>query len=163
MSDTVTLDPVQETIAKAIGRIASGVYIITSQADPTGKVGMLGSWVMQAGFEPPTVSVALHPDREVYKAIQASKRFSIQVISETNKSLMKSFYKYSPTQFETVTHELSSDGIVLQEAIATMHCLLTQSIPAGDHHIVLGQVISAVTQNIDHSPMIHLRQSGFHY
>ena len=50
-------------IASVLGRLPSGLFILTARrgADET---GMLASWIMQAGFDPPMITVAaLHKDR----------------------------------------------------------------------------------------------------
>ncbi|MEZ4575617.1 MAG: hypothetical protein R2857_11990 [Vampirovibrionales bacterium] len=47
-----------ETFAKALGRVASGIYIISTGRVPDAQ-GMLTSWVMQAGFEPPQLTIAV--------------------------------------------------------------------------------------------------------
>jgi hypothetical protein len=43
-------------IGEALGRIPSGVFIATAE-EGSEKVGMLASWVQQAGFDPPTRSI----------------------------------------------------------------------------------------------------------
>jgi hypothetical protein len=68
----------KESIGAAIGRIPSGVFVITAQRGEQ-KIGMMASWVAQAGFEPPCISVAIHPEREIYAAIEESGRFSVNV------------------------------------------------------------------------------------
>ena len=55
----------KENIGAAIGRIPSGVFVITAKNSSGEKIGMLGSWVAQAGFEPPCVSVAVAPGPDV--------------------------------------------------------------------------------------------------
>jgi hypothetical protein len=57
--------------AIALGRIPSGLFVISWQeagADRT----MLASWVMQAGFAPPVVSVAVAPSRDLLVASRFS-------------------------------------------------------------------------------------------
>ena len=49
--DTKSLDPV-------LGRVPSGIFILTVGTGDRA-TGMLASWVMQAGFEPPMVTVAV--------------------------------------------------------------------------------------------------------
>jgi flavin reductase (DIM6/NTAB) family NADH-FMN oxidoreductase RutF len=153
---------VKELVGSALGKISSGLYIVTCQGNDN-SMGMLASWIMQAGFEPPMLSVALSPERELYKAILVSKQFSIQVVSTEKKTIMKSFYKYTPNQFDTVAHTVTPDGIVLSDAMATLHCKLTEVVPVRDHHLLLGEVLSASRQNQTVEPMVHTRKSGFSY
>ena len=51
-------DPADPPLARALGRIPSGLYIVSTVRDGR-PVGFLGSFVMQMGFEPPTVFACL--------------------------------------------------------------------------------------------------------
>ena len=44
--------------ALALGRIPSGLYVVTTLRDERA-VGFVGSFVMQMGFAPPTVAIAV--------------------------------------------------------------------------------------------------------
>lgn len=152
----------KENIGQALGRIPSGVFIITAKSGGQ-KVGMLASWIMQSGFEPPCVSVAVHPDRELYKAVEETGVFSINVLSNENMNLMKAFGKYSPDQFDGVDFADSEWGLVLNEAVAVLHCKLKEKVEGSDHHTLIAEVQDGLYLNPDQDPMVHLRKSGFHY
>ena len=47
-----------ERIGAALGKIPSGVFIATSTQDGE-EIGMLASFVEQAGFNPPTITLSL--------------------------------------------------------------------------------------------------------
>ena len=152
----------KDAIGAAIGRIPSGVFVITAKRGDE-KIGMLGSWVMQAGFEPPCVTVAVHPDRELYSAIEQSGHFSINVLSNENMNLMKTFSRYSPDQFKEVECTEEAQGIRLNEAVAVLHCRLKEKLTGSDHHVLLGEVVDGSYLNHEQAPMVHLRKSGFNY
>ncbi|MCE3234559.1 MAG: flavoprotein oxygenase family protein [Vampirovibrio sp.] len=152
----------KEGIGAAIGRIPSGVFIITAKRGEQ-KIGMMGSWVAQAGFEPPCISVAVHPDREIYSAIEQSGSFCVNVLSNENMNLMKAFSRYSPDQFDGVPHTETEYGLALDEAVAVMHCKLKSKCEAADHHLFIGEVVDGTYLNHEEAPMVHLRKSGFNY
>jgi flavin reductase (DIM6/NTAB) family NADH-FMN oxidoreductase RutF len=152
----------KEDIGAAIGRIPSGVFIVTAKQGDQ-KVGMMASWVMQAGFEPPCVSVAVHPDRELYKIIEETGRFSINVISNANMDLMKTFSKYSPNQFDEVEFEETDCGVTLPAAVAVLECKVKDKMTVTDHHVYVAEVLNGNYMNRDLEPMVHLRKSGFNY
>ena len=54
----------QSQLASVLGRVPSGLFILTLRHNNE-ETGMLTSWVMQAGFEPPMVTVALKHGRHV--------------------------------------------------------------------------------------------------
>jgi flavin reductase (DIM6/NTAB) family NADH-FMN oxidoreductase RutF len=55
--------PAAPEIATALGRIPSGLFVVT-WCDGGSDRCMLASWVMQAGFAPPQVSVAIGESRD---------------------------------------------------------------------------------------------------
>lgn len=152
----------KEAIGAAMGRIPSGVFIIISRRG-TEKIGMMGSWVAQAGFEPPCISVAVHPDREIYRAIEESGMFSVNILSNENMNLMRAFSKYSPEQFDGIAITETPQGIALDEAVAVMHCTVKCKCETADHHLFIGEVVDGAYLNHEQAPMIHLRKSGFNY
>jgi len=152
----------KDAIGAAIGRMPSGVYIITCRSR-TEKVGMLASWVMQGGFEPPMITVALNPERELFKLVKEIKRFSVNILSVDNTTLMKVFSKFTPNQFEVVPCVGSDYGITLNEAVAVLHCELTNDYAMGDHHLLVAEIKAAEELNLGTAPFVHLRKSGFNY
>ena len=45
-------------VGPALGKIPSGLYIASSHIDGVA-VGMLASFIEQAGFEPPTITISM--------------------------------------------------------------------------------------------------------
>jgi len=162
MEKTAEQSTVKEAIGAAIGRIPSGVYVVIAKRGDQ-KIGMMGSWVAQAGFEPPCVSVAVSPEREIYSAIEESGRFSINVLSNENMNLMKAFSRYSPEQFDGLDFTETEQGIVLNECVAVLHCKLKGKFDGSDHHLFIGEVTDGAYMNHELAPMVHLRKSGFNY
>jgi len=162
MEKTAEQAPSKDAIGAAIGRIPSGVHIIIAKRGEQ-KIGMMGSWVTQVGFEPPCISVAVHPDREIYGAIEESGYFSVNVLSNENMNLMKAFSRYSPDQFDGVDFSETVPGVTLNEAVAVMHCQVKGKCEAADHHLFIGEVVDGAYLNHELAPMVHLRKSGFNY
>lgn len=151
-----------EAIGVPLGRVASGVYILTA-ADGEEKVGMIGSWVMQTSFDPPGISVAVHPDRELYKLIEKTGKLTVNVISKDAVNLMQAFGKYSPDQFDKVGHDTTAHGVVLNDAIAVLECEVRDKTQPGDHVVFFAEVKDGKMLNPDQDPFVHLRKSGFSY
>ena len=58
MNDTPLSD-----VAVALGRVPSGLFVVTARNSAGEETAFLASWVMQAGFDPPALSVAVGEDR----------------------------------------------------------------------------------------------------
>lgn len=158
----MTTETRNENVGVAIGRIPSGVFVLTA-SNGTQKVGMLGSWVMQTGFEPPSIAVAIHPERELYKLVEETGRFTVNVLSNENMNLLRAFSKYSPDQFDGVALEEGEYGVSLKESVAFMECRVMQKVAAADHHLFIAEVVNGAHLDHEQAPMVHLRKSGFNY
>ncbi|HTL28205.1 MAG TPA: flavin reductase, partial [Tepidisphaeraceae bacterium] len=71
-------DELKHSIGKALGRVPSGVFILTARHSDQASA-MMASWVQQASFHPPTVSIALAKDRPIAEIIRASKQCVLSV------------------------------------------------------------------------------------
>src|ERR1700723_3031812 len=82
--------PMTDSIADILGRIPSGLFVLTTRHGEQDS-GMLASWVMQAGFEPPMVSVAVRSDRHIAEWLTAGSPFVLHVLPTGQKTLLKHF------------------------------------------------------------------------
>lgn len=160
-----------DSVGPLLGRIPSGLFIVTwreGDADRT----MLTSWLMQAGFEPPAISIAVGRDRQFLKAASGDLRFVVNQLADSQRSLLGRFGKPVPDgqdPFAGIAISRSPCGAaVLPDTVGWMECH-GRPLPAepaatseGDHQIVIGDVTVAGTGPAD-APLVHLRKSGLHY
>jgi hypothetical protein len=79
-------------LALALGRIPTGLYVVSTLAD--GKpLGFVGSFLMQVGFQPPTLCVAIANGREHLAAIKSHGKFSVSILDAASQKLMGAFFK----------------------------------------------------------------------
>ena len=65
---------------KALGRLSGGLYVVTArqgQGETARGGAMVASWVSQASFEPPGLTVAVAKDRAIEALLQVDDRFEI--------------------------------------------------------------------------------------
>ena len=153
--------------ASALGRIPSGLFIVTWRVADADR-GMLASWVMQAGFEPALVSVAVGTSRDLLGVIRAGGPFAVNVLAESQRSLLARFGKppaAGEDPFAGLTVHRTPAGVAaLAEAAAWLECRgVAEAAAAGaDHVIVLGRIEAAGGQP-DVVPLVHLRRNGLKY
>ncbi len=159
----------KETVSKLVpilGRVPSGIYILTARHEGQ-ETGMLASWVMQAGFDPPMITVAVKHGRYVADWLHARADFCLNVVAEHEKSLLSHFARgFEPDQpaFEGLEIErLTDEAPVLKTgSIGYLLCRPTGHIDSDDHHIFLAEVVDGHLTS-DKPPMLHVRKSGSHY
>jgi len=166
---SVTLDPSQqkESIGKAIGRIPSGVYIVTL-SDKGERHGMMATWVAQAAFEPPTISLSLNKQRQFLTQVVPGAQLTLNVLSANNMNIFKSFAapaKDGVDRFEglSLVESKQASGPVFAEAVAYMDLKVTSLVEAGDHVVALAEVVGGGLLNEEAQPLVHLRKNGFGY
>ena len=165
MSATPSED-LKATVGKALGRVPSGVFVLTAfhQGRPW---AMLASWVQQAGFDPPAVSVAVAKDRPVRETLLAARRFALAVVPQDDSTLMKKYARgVAPDKdpFEGLELTKTPAGIpVPSAALAYLDCeLLDVCDFGGDHELFVARVTAGDTFR-DGKPFMHSRGNGFHY
>lgn len=155
----------KEGIGKALGRLASGVFIVTL-GNSEERDGMLATWIGQSAFEPPIITVAVKKERPILSKLNQDNLFVVNVLGKKNNHIFKNFAKpYSPDvdRFADLSVSDKHSGPVFLDALAYMSCTVIGQMPAGDHVLVLGQVTDGALLNSDQEPMVHLRGNGFQY
>jgi flavin reductase (DIM6/NTAB) family NADH-FMN oxidoreductase RutF len=149
-----------------LGRVPSGIFILTIGTGPRA-TGMLASWVMQAGFEPPTVSVAVKLGRYVCDWLTAGEPFVLNLVGESQKEFLKHFGKgFAPEEpaFEGLKVATCARGVpVLADAIGHMECEPIGHVDSGDHRLFLAKVVRGKLIDTEAKPMVHIRTSGARY
>ena len=74
----------------ALGRIPSGLYAVGAGHGGE-RIGMLCSFVEQAGFEPPMISIALGADRPLRQVLERGELFSVNILGTEDKALLAAF------------------------------------------------------------------------
>jgi flavin reductase (DIM6/NTAB) family NADH-FMN oxidoreductase RutF len=153
----------------ALGRLPSGIYILTARdASGTRSTGMLASWVQQAGFQPPMLTVAIGVDRYIRSWLRETGRFTLNQIASGHKPLVKHFGRgFGPDDPAFDGLKLLADpGIdappILAEAMAYLIVDVRGELIGQDHAIVLGEVVGGALLT-DEEPMVHVRKIGSHY
>jgi len=164
-----------EATAAALGRIPSGLFVVTWRgqedgADATDRA-MLASWIMQGGFVPPLITIAVGASRDLMAAIDQCKPFVVNVLGESQRSLVGRFGKpAAPGEdpFAGLMVNRSPSGTALiPDATAWLECqAVTQAGGSGgqmgDHVIILARVLAAGT-GPEQAPLVHVRRNGLRY
>jgi len=162
-------DEHKEKIGLALGRIPSGLFIVTfynlelNQPD-----GVLMSWIQQASFEPPMVSVSVKKGRKALELIEKAGQFAVNIMGKENAKIIGSFYKgVGAAKFEGIAtiQAPHSKLLVLADANAYLECKVNSTVDlGGDHCSIIGAVLGGQLLNTDQNePSVHLRKNGFDY
>jgi flavin reductase (DIM6/NTAB) family NADH-FMN oxidoreductase RutF len=151
--------------AAALGRVPSGLFVLTARHGDE-ETGMLASWVQQCSFDPPLLSIALRRGRSIGAWLRLGDTVVVNVLDEGQTDMVAYFGRgIDPgvNVFRELELERTIEGTaVLAEALAFLACKVTASNPAGDHELLVLQVVDGRVLG-DGKPMIHVRKNGLHY
>jgi flavin reductase (DIM6/NTAB) family NADH-FMN oxidoreductase RutF len=149
-------------LAQALGRVPTGLYIVTTRQHGA-PMGFVGSFVMQLGFEPPTMCVAIGKDRDHLAAIRAHGHFGLSILDKGSQGLMGAFFKKEVDPFEELATTDAPGGCpTLDGSLAWLECRVTGEHETPDHIVVFGTV-EAGQQLREGEPAVHLRKNGLGY
>jgi flavin reductase (DIM6/NTAB) family NADH-FMN oxidoreductase RutF len=155
----------RKQLLAALGRIPSGLFVLTARQGDA-ETGVLTSWVQQCSFEPPQVTVALKRGREVAGWLAPEARFVLNVLDDSQTDMIGHFGRGFPLgepAFEGLDVERPAGGPpVLSEALAYLECRVAGLCSAGDHDLLIAEVVGGRVLNEGH-PMVHVRKHGSHY
>ncbi|MFM7242551.1 MAG: flavin reductase family protein [Planctomycetaceae bacterium] len=153
--------PAVSEIAIALGRVPSGLFVVAWREGEADRC-MLASWVMQAGFVPPLVSVAIAESRDLMAAIDRGQPFAVSVLAESQRGLLARFGKPGPDAFTGLdVHRTASGLAALADAAAWMECRAATRAPHGDHVVVIAEIVTA--GGAGGEPAVHVRRNGLRY
>ena len=151
----------------ALGRVIGSLCVLTTRkAELSG--AMVASWVSQASFSPPGITVAVAKDRAVEALLHKGDRFALNVLAQGRETgLMKQFlqpFEPGADRFAGLELENSpSDQPLLPEALAWLDGKVSQRMECGDHWLIYAEVDQGGLFDPDGSTAVHQRRSGANY
>lgn len=127
---------------------------------------MLASWIQQCSFSPPQITLTIQKERYLVDWLAVDATFAVNVLDDSQTDMIIHFGRgFAPDAraFENLAIQRSANqNVVLREALAYLECKVKQTVEAGDHHLILAEVIDGELLGEGH-PMIHVRKNGLHY
>ena len=140
-----------------------GVYILSSVNEGEYCVSTI-TWVSQASFEPPMISVCIKRNSASYEIVKKRGEFILHLLGDNQKELASTFFK--PTIFENEKlngqeFSLANNLPLLKDIPAYIQCKVVEILENGDHPLFLAEVVNAKINN-DSDPL-ELRKTGWTY
>jgi flavin reductase (DIM6/NTAB) family NADH-FMN oxidoreductase RutF len=155
----------REAMGRALGLIPSGIFVVTATRGGV-RSAYVGSWIQQAAFEPPAITIAMNKHRPLLSLLEPGSGIGVNILGRRQAALYARFEKgfsleEDPFVGEAVTTAVTGAPL-LEEAFAYLDCRVRTMLDAGDHVVVLAEVLAgAVRQSGE--PMTYTRRSGFTY
>jgi flavin reductase (DIM6/NTAB) family NADH-FMN oxidoreductase RutF len=143
-----------------------GLYVVTVAASGE-EHGMTANWVTQAAFEPPMIAIAVENTSKTIEMIRDAHYFGVSLLAAGQRDLAGKLGRSSdqaPSKLKGIRTKPApvSKTPVLADALGWVECRAIASLPAGDHTLVLGEVVEAGVENPD-AQALTLQESGLEY
>ena len=148
---------------KALRMFSYGVYILTSKFEDNYCAATV-TWVSQASFEPPLISVCIKGDSVSYTVVKERGEFLLHILGENQKELAASFFKQTTLENGFINEQefQLKDNLPLLTAVpAYLKCIVLEIMEHGDHPLFLAEVKNAVVRR-ELEPL-GLRITGWNY
>ncbi|MEM7758470.1 MAG: diflavin flavoprotein [Cyanobacteria bacterium P01_A01_bin.40] len=161
------IDSDVDRTAKAVGRLVGSMCIVTTKKEEVSGA-MLASWVSQATFNPPGLTVAVAKERAIESLLFKGNSFVLNVLPEGKHTpLMKHFLKpFAPGEerFEGIATEEADNGSpILSDALAYVECQVANRMECGDHWLIYAVAEQGKVLQSEGVTAVHHRKSGTHY
>ena len=151
----------------ALGRVVGSLSVLTTRKGELSGA-MVASWISQASFTPPGLTVAVAKDRAVEALLQKGDRFALNVLAEGRESgPMRQFlqpFEPGADRFQGLELEDSpNQQPLLPDALAWLEGHVKQRMECGDHWLIYAEVEHGGVFDQEGSTAVHHRRSGANY
>ncbi|MFJ7150229.1 flavin reductase family protein [Streptomyces sp. NPDC100445] len=123
-------------------RHAAGVAVITARG-AAGPVGFTATSLTSVSAEPPLVSFGIGTSASSWPTVAEADHVGVHILGEHQSELAATFARSGADRFGAPTAWRDGpEGVpVLDDVLAWLVCRVVGRIPAGDHRIVLAEVV----------------------
>lgn len=150
---------VPDEFRSIMSRFATGVTVVTCRQDGFDHAMTANSFT-SVSLDPALVLVCVEDDSRFHEAISAVGAWSVSVLADSQRGRASWFATRGRPllgQFDsTATHRSTlTDALLLDDALVTLDCRTVDVHRAGDHDIVVGEVLDLRLVRVDAEPLIY--------
>jgi flavin reductase (DIM6/NTAB) family NADH-FMN oxidoreductase RutF len=151
-----------DTFRRVMGHFVTGVTVVTA-LDGARPFGITVNALSSVSLDPPLVMVALDRRRFLTPIVRAAGRYAVSILSEDQQALSDCFAGAAVTPdrdaFCGAAWTPGPTGLPLLEgAIATLECTVTETFQAGDHELFVARVDSVGNAEPHPMPLLYYRR-----
>ncbi len=143
MDDTTDKETDIRLLRNALGRFATGVTVVTTINREGTAVGITVNSFTSVSLEPPLVLWNLNVHSAKHAAFDDTDYFAVNVLSIDQLDWALAFAQPGGDQFAGLETETGAGGVpLLPGCIAYFECRTVHRYRAGDHEMLVGEVLS---------------------
>ena len=132
-----------KSLRRAFGSFMTGVTIVTAIDRDGTAVGFTANSFSSVSLEPPLLSVCPAKSLSSFEIFKQCEYFQVSVLAHDQQKASNVFAANSEDRFSQIAWHADAFGCpIIDGAIASFSCKRDRSIDAGDHIILLGEVVA---------------------
>jgi flavin reductase (DIM6/NTAB) family NADH-FMN oxidoreductase RutF len=125
-------------------RLTNGIYVI-GVAHGEQRDAFTAAWLTQVSFDPLLVALSINPSHASFPILVAAGAFAVSILGHGQLELARHFGTQSGWAVDKLAGQrwqaAHGGAPVLLDALAYLECRVVGRHAAGDHELVLGQVV----------------------
>ena len=145
-----------------MGSYPTGVTVITTSNEEGEPFGMTVNSFSSVSMDPLMILWSVRKDATEFNAFVHAEKFAVNILDGDNIEIGNRFAsKDKSNRFNQTNWHLSANGIpVLNEVYAVLECETVQKVEAGDHIVLIGQVLDL--KKLSDTPMLYYKREMGH-
>jgi flavin reductase (DIM6/NTAB) family NADH-FMN oxidoreductase RutF len=138
-----------------LGHLPTGVTVLTAYTND-GVAAMAANSLTSVSLDPPLVLMCPARSSTTWPSIRDARRFCVNVMAGHHEATCRRFAAKGADRFDGVEWHERPTGPALDDAVAWIECQIRDEHDAGDHTIVVADVLD-VHANSEARPLVFFR------
>lgn len=149
-----------EQFKAALGRFASGVTVLTVR-DDLDDHGITVTAFASVSLTPPLVLASVAASSYLHEVFWRQDHWAASILSASQRSVATRFSEVGRPSARLLLADLNhrrgplSGALLIEDALAALECRTTQRIEAGDHTLLIGEVLAVAHVADGGAPLLH--------
>lgn len=148
----------QKLFRDIMGNYPTGVTVVTATTEDGTPVGLTVNSFASVSLDPMLLLWSIDHKVSSLKAFTEGGKFAVHVLAGDQQKLCTTFASRVEDRFAECTWEMSERGVpIIEETFGVFECKTFKTIEAGDHTVIIGEVVDLkIDQQKD--PMLYHRR-----
>jgi flavin reductase (DIM6/NTAB) family NADH-FMN oxidoreductase RutF len=131
----------QRVFRSMLGSFMTGVTVIATRDASGGARAFTANSFTSVSLDPPLILVCLAKSASSLDVFAKAQHFSVNILSERQKEVATAFASRGAAKDEALAALEGANPPILESSLSTLCCTYHNMVDAGDHVILIGQVV----------------------
>lgn len=141
----------------ALRLLTHGLHVVSASDGEHIAAGAI-TWLSQASFSPPLVTIAVRVKSGLHHVIENSGAFAVNIVGEEQRALASAFFRSTVVEGDRINGYVFESGPatgspLLLDTPAWFEARVTDAVKRGDHTVFVGEVVEAGVRDASARPL----------